>query len=184
MRLQHRVIVLNGISSAGKSTIARQLQSSLDGPYLVFGTDTLIAAMPEAPIVDGPDLIRFEPDGTVAVTAGFRTLEASWYAGLAAIAQAGTGLIIDEVLLGGGASQARLADALAGLDVVWVAVRCDLGVATAREANRADRVVGMAASQFPLVHDGVSYDLAVDTTHDSAASCATRIVTWLDRRAD
>lgn len=94
MRSQRRVIVLNGISSAGKSTIARQLQSSLDGPYLVFGVDTLIAAMPEAPAVDGPDLIMFEPNGAVAV------------------------------------------------------------------------------------------GLTVDTTHDSAASCAARIVTWLDRRGE
>jgi chloramphenicol 3-O phosphotransferase len=40
------VIVLNGGSSSGKSSIARFLQSLLAGPWLTLGVDTLIEAMP------------------------------------------------------------------------------------------------------------------------------------------
>jgi len=38
--------VLNGGSSSGKSGIARCLQAILPDPWLAFGVDTLIQAMP------------------------------------------------------------------------------------------------------------------------------------------
>jgi chloramphenicol 3-O phosphotransferase len=49
--------------------------------------------------------------------------------------------------------------------VLWVAVRCDSAVAAGRELARGDRVRGMAMSQAEVVHQGVAYDLEVDTTH-------------------
>jgi chloramphenicol 3-O phosphotransferase len=109
----------------------------------------------------------------------FRRAEATWYAGLAAMGRCGTGLILDEVFLGGGASQQRVAAALSGLPVVWVGVRCAPDVATARERARPDRVVGMARVQAEQVHEGVSYDLVVDTTATSAADCARAIASHL-----
>ena len=41
-----QVIVLNGGSSSGKSGIARCLQTVLPDPWLSFGVDTLVEAMP------------------------------------------------------------------------------------------------------------------------------------------
>ena len=41
-----QVIVLNGGSSSGKSGIGRCLQAILPDPWLAFGTDTLVQAMP------------------------------------------------------------------------------------------------------------------------------------------
>jgi len=41
-----QVIVLNGGSSSGKSTIARALQDVLPGVWLTFGTDVLAEALP------------------------------------------------------------------------------------------------------------------------------------------
>ena len=68
--------------------------------------------------------------------------------------------------------QARLRQGLAGLSVLWVGVRCEPAVAASREALRPDRVPGMALSQAEPVHDGVAYDLEVDTTAASASACA------------
>ena len=115
--------------------------------------------------------IEFGPDGSVTVGDDFRLAEASWYAGLAAIGRCATGLILDEVFMGGGSSQERLASALAGLPVVWVGVRCDAEVAAARERGRSDRIGGMARLQAARVHEGVVYDLVVDTAAASAADC-------------
>ena len=106
----------------------------------------------------------FDPDGTVTVTPAFRALEAAWYEGLACMARRGASVILDEVFLDGGSGQARLRAAFDGLDVLWVGVRCDPVVATAREADRPDRVPGMATRQALAVHDGVAYDVEVDTT--------------------
>jgi chloramphenicol 3-O phosphotransferase len=167
-----QVIVLNGGSSSGKSGIARCLQAVLPDPWLVFGVDTLIQAMPAASRLSG---IGFAPDGAVIVRPEFRVLEAAWIEGVAAMARAGARIILDEAFLGARASQQRWLTALGALRVLWVGVRCDGAVAAAREIARGDRITGMAASQAELVHQGVRYDLEVDTTHTDALDCARAI---------
>ncbi|MET8771965.1 chloramphenicol phosphotransferase CPT [Streptomyces sp. NPDC004658] len=170
-----QVILLNGGSSAGKSGIARCLQAVLPDPWLVFGIDSLVDALPPR-LQDAADGgIEFAADGEVRVGAGFRSLEAAWMEGVAATARAGARIVVDDVFLGGAASQQRWRKALAGLDVLWVGVRCDAEVAAARETARGDRTPGMAAAQAGVVHHGVSYDLEVDTTHTESLMCARTI---------
>ncbi|MEU5387465.1 chloramphenicol phosphotransferase CPT [Kitasatospora cineracea] len=182
------VIVLNGGSSSGKSSLARALQEQLPRPWLAFSIDDLVDALPpalrEATPEPGPGPgigpgIGFAPDGTVSVGAGFRALEAAWMAGIAATARAGAPVIVDDVFLSGPASQQRWREALHGLDVLWVAVRCDPAEAAARERTRGDRTTGMAADQATRVHRGVHYDLAVDTTRTPPAACARTIASHL-----
>ncbi|WP_207930506.1 chloramphenicol phosphotransferase CPT [Streptomyces hainanensis] len=171
-----QVIVLNGGSSSGKSGIARCLQAVLPEPWLVLGVDTLVEAMPAAMrAADAEGGIAFAADGGVAVGAAFRAVEAAWIAGVAAMVGAGARVVVDEVFLGGAASQERWRSALVGLDVLWVGVRCDAEVAAGRELARGDRIAGMAASQAELVHRGVVYDLEVDTTRTEALACARAI---------
>jgi GrpB-like predicted nucleotidyltransferase (UPF0157 family)/chloramphenicol 3-O-phosphotransferase len=168
------VIVLNGGSSSGKTSIARSLQPRLAGTWLTLGVDDLIAALGAPTGDDAP--IAFQPDGGVLVRPGFRPLETAWWAGLAAVASSGVGVIFEDVFLGGAASQAGLQAALGGLDVLWVGVRCPAEEAAEREASRPDRIRGMAASQAELAHLGVTYDLEVDTATSTAAACAEAIV--------
>ena len=169
-----QVIVLNGGSSSGKSRIARCLQSLLPRPWLTLGTDTLVDALPPAMRTDA-DGIVFTADGGVSTGDAFRALDDAWAQGVAALARAGAPVIVDEVFLGGPASQLRWRNALAGLDVLWVGVHCDPEVAAVREAARGDRVSGMAAAQARSVHRSVVYDLEVDTTRREAADCARTI---------
>ena len=84
-------------------------------------------------------------------------------------------VIIDEVFLGGATSQDRWRSALQGLEVLWVGVHCEPEVAQRREAARGDRVTGMAQLQAKIVHQGVTYDLEVNTTHTGALECARTI---------
>jgi chloramphenicol 3-O phosphotransferase len=169
-----QVIVLNGGSSSGKSGIARCLQAIMPDPWLAFGTDTLVEAMPVSARTSAAG-IEFAADGEVIVGPEFRRLEAAWIEGIAQMARAGARIIIDEVFLGGAGSQQRWRDALEALQVLWVGVRCKGAVAAGREMARGDRIAGMAASQADVVHHGVVYDLQVDTTHTEALECARAI---------
>jgi chloramphenicol 3-O phosphotransferase len=169
-----QMIILNGGSSSGKSGIIRCLQAVLPDPWLAFGCDSFVEALP-AKMQESDAGIAFAADGGVSVGADFRALEAAWIDGVVATARAGARIIIDEVFLGGASSQQRWQSALAGLDVLWVGVRCDGAVAAGRELARGDRVQGMAASQAELVHEGVVYDVEVDTTHTEALVCARAI---------
>jgi chloramphenicol 3-O phosphotransferase len=168
------VIVLNGGSSSGKSGIARCLQEVLPDPWLSFGVDTLIQAMPASTRTSAAG-IEFAPQGEVVIGPEFRELEAAWIEGVVAMARAGARIIVDEAFLGGAASQQRWMRALGSLPTLWVAVRCEPGVAAAREIARGDRLPGMAASQADLVHQGIVYDLEVDTTHAESLDCARTI---------
>jgi chloramphenicol 3-O phosphotransferase len=169
-----QVIVLNGGSSSGKSTLARALQAALAEPWLTFGVDDFVAALP-ASLMSSDAGIAFASDGGVTVGPAFSALDAAWVAGIAAMARAGARVIVDEVFLGGADSQARWVRALGDLPTLWVGVHCDAAAATAREAARGDRTPGMAARQSALVHQGVTYDLSVDTTHADPATLARTI---------
>lgn len=168
------MIVVNGGSSSGKSAIVRCLQETLAQPWLAIGVDVFVAALP-ASLQASDAGIEFGGDGSVAVGPAFRVLESAWMRGVAAMVRAGARVVIDDVFLGGAGSQARWREALDGLDVLWVGVRCDSAVAERRELARGDRVRGMAAAQADLVHRGVVYDLEVDTTHAGSLECARTI---------
>lgn len=180
VRVTTQVIVLNGGSSSGKSSIARQLQEVLPRPWLTIGTDDFVDALP--PSMHSGDGIEIADDGSVRVGPEFRQLELAWTAGVVAMVNAGARVIVDEVFLGGAASQGRWRDALGDVGTLWVGVRCAPEVAAERETARGDRVAGMAAAQAVLVHEGVTYDLEVDTTRDEALTCAYAIAAAVERK--
>ncbi|WP_031487212.1 chloramphenicol phosphotransferase CPT [Streptomyces bicolor] len=173
-----QMIILNGGSSSGKSGIVRCLQDVLPDPWLAFGCDSLVDAMP-AKMQTSDEGIVFAADGRVNVGSDFMALQAAWMEGVVATARAGARIIIDDVFLGGAASQQRWQKALGALTVLWVGVRCDGSVAAGREIARGDRARGMAASQAEAVHEGVSYDLEVDTTHAESLECARIISAYV-----
>ncbi|MFD0366805.1 chloramphenicol phosphotransferase CPT [Streptomyces sp. NPDC127114] len=168
------MIILNGGSSSGKSRMARCLQDVLPGHWLAFSVDDFVDALPEK-LQGAEGGIEFAEDGGVSVGAEFRVLEKAWTTGVVAMVRAGARIVVDDVFLGGAASQERWREATAGLDVLWVGVRCDAEVAAAREVARGDRTPGMAALQADLVHEGVSYDLEVDTSHAESVDCARAV---------
>jgi chloramphenicol 3-O phosphotransferase len=171
-----QVIVLNGGSSSGKTGIARCLQAILPRPWMRLGVDDLVEALPPS-LLDPGSGIEFGQQGEVTVGGAFREAEAAWMAGVAAMVLAGARVIIDDVFLSGAASQKRTRASLAGLEVLWVGVRCDPETATGREIARGERVTGMAASQATTVHKDVTYDVEVDTSHTESLDCARLIAT-------
>ncbi len=170
------MIILNGGSSSGKSGIVRCLQAVLPDPWLAFGVDSLVEAMP-AKMQASDAGIEIAADGAINVGAEFMALQAAWVEGIVAMARAGARVIIDDVFLGGAASQQRWQKALGDLTVLWVGVRCESAIAAGREIARGDRVQGMASLQADLVHKGVIYELEVDTTRTESLECARTIAT-------
>ena len=168
------MIVLNGGSSSGKSRLARELQKVLPGAWLSLSVDDLVDAMPPA-LVGGGDGIGFGDQGEVSVGDEFRALESAWMAGIAAMVRAGARVVLDDVFLGGARSQARVRGQLDGLEVLWVGVRCAPEIAAARELARGDRTPGMAELQAEVVHEGVVYDVEVDTGTTESSDCARAV---------
>lgn len=168
-----QILVLNGASSAGKTSLGRALQRQMGAGWFMLGVDDLLAAI--LPLGDDPELFEVRRGGVVHTTDAFRRAEAAWYAGAAAIARQAPGLILDEVLLDGAASQERLSTALAGSTLIWIGVVCDPAVGERREQVRGNRVAGMHAEQRRRVHDGVRYDHVVDTSTRSPDEAARQL---------
>lgn len=170
MGLSPRVIVLNGGSSSGKSSLARALQDELEEPWLRLGVDDLLDAAPAR--LFGPDGLTLGSQGSVTVGDQFIAVEAHWMAGIAAIARHGGRVIVEDNFVSGPAAQRRWCEALEGIETRWVGVHCASQIAAQREAARGDRTTGMAARQATAVHQGVRYDVEVDTSNTTPSALA------------
>ncbi|WP_406829417.1 AAA family ATPase [Pedococcus sp. KACC 23699] len=165
-----RVVVLNGGSSSGKSALSAVLVDLLPGTWLRLNVDTLIDALPSSfDEVEGGLVLR--PDGTIETGPEWRRVERAWMGGIAAVARE-VAVVVEDGFLSGPVAQQRWREALEGMQVLWVGVRCDPEVAAARERDRGDRVLGMARAQALSVHEGIDYDLEVDTSGSSPKECA------------
>jgi chloramphenicol 3-O phosphotransferase len=156
-----RVIILNGGSSAGKTTLGRGLQSALPDIWLLLGIDLLIWTLPPGIINDANGLSVH--DGVIVRGELFMSLYAGFRTAVASLARSGVNVLLDDLTLDGVADQHRWNDALRGLGVLWVGVRCAPTIAAEREARRQSRLPGIARHQAAAVHVDVRYDVEVDT---------------------
>jgi chloramphenicol 3-O phosphotransferase len=164
-----QVIFLNGTSSSGKSAIAEQLLLVLDRPYFHMSVDAINAMRARE---------RSRELAPADLELVLRRTRAGFHRAVAGMAQAGNDLVVDYVL----SEQWRLRDCLtvlAGLDVLFVGVRCPAAELARRERARGDREPGQAAAQLAQVHAHGLYDLECDTSAESPLQCANRIAGFL-----
>lgn len=177
------IIVLNGTSSAGKSTLAKALQSCLSAPYLHLGIDTMIFALPKRYLYPPHwhEVFRYHwpPDGSTegleieAGPYGHQLINGLHHA-VAALSRAGQHVIVDHVLLEP-AWVLECARLFAELPTLFVGVLCPLEVVEQRERDRKDRTLGQARAQYHKLHRHGRYDLTVDTSVATAEECAALI---------
>jgi chloramphenicol 3-O phosphotransferase len=173
------VILLNGVGSAGKSSIAKALQAITAEPFLHVAMDAFLDMMP-ARYWDHPDGFTFETvqqDGKPSVIirtgpVGERIMRGMRRA-IAAMAQEGNNLIVDDVLIED--EMANYAALLGDVTFRTVRVFAPLDVLEARERARGDRLIGLARWQYDRVHRGRRYDLELDTGKATAMECAEAV---------
>ena len=167
-----RIILVNGTSSSGKTTIVKALQAALPELWLEMGIDRFAYALPGRILgrPTWPQLFQYvrpagRADGqfTIETTALGQRFISGMHATAAALADAGLNVIVDHVLLEG-AWLDECARLWADFDVLLVGVRCPLDVVLERERERKDRTLGQAEAQFAVVHRWGTYDVEVDTS--------------------
>ena len=170
MTRRGKVIFLNGTSSSGKSSIARELLRILDDTYFHVPVDAFHAMRSQNAIPD-EDL----PAELIRTSMGF-------HRAVAGMVAAGNNVVVDHVL----SYPWRLADCLDVLvaeDVTFVGVHCPLELLVTRERERGDRPVGQAAWQFDQVHAHATYDVEVDSSSHSPLECAEQVKAFVTRGA-
>ena len=171
------IIVINGTSSSGKTSILRAIQEQFPAPYLDAGIDKFIWMLPKR-YLDRP--LWDEVLGR-AVEAGDlgHQLFGGMHRAIAALAQQGLNVVADHVLVEP-AWVRDCAENFAGLPAWLVGLRCPLEVLEARERSRRDRTLGQARAQFEKVHAHGIYDLELDTAQLTPQECAARIRNLVD----
>lgn len=164
------IIFLNGTSSSGKSSIARELLHILDdGVFFHLAVDTFNAMRTQRAL---------DPE---ELDAALRRTRMGFHRSIAAMAESGNDVVVDHVF----SERWRLLDCLEVLrseDVLFVGVHCQLDELARREQARGDRPAGLAEHQFDLVHSHGDYDLECDTSAASPRECAQQIKEFLPLR--
>jgi chloramphenicol 3-O phosphotransferase len=150
-----KIILLNGASSSGKSTLAGELQARLDIPFWHISIDHLRAAhvLPKSRIESGEFSWR---EMRPAFFEGFHRC-------LPALSGAGNNLIVEHIVETSDWMN-RLLRLLAHLDVFFVGVHCSLSELERRERERGDRRIGEAKLDYETTHTFGIYDFEVNTT--------------------
>ena len=168
-----KIILLNGASSSGKSTLAQGLQSSLDEPFWHFSIDHLLAAntLPRARIDSG----EFP----------WRDLRPHFFDGfhrcLPALATAGNNLIVEHIVETEAWMQ-RLLRLLRGFDVFFVGLHCPLPELERREIQRGNRRIGEARADFAITHSFGIYDFEVNSTLPVDENVKAVMTAWKTRQ--
>lgn len=192
------VILVNGTSSAGKTTLCRALQTAVSHPYLCVGFDDFVffeapryfrggdtPAQTEADdsIREGARLLTTsapgEPKSVTAVFGPvFRRLIDAIAPVVRTLVDRGNPVIFDHVLHDRDMFES-CQQAFRGLDVLTVGVVCPIEILEARERTRGDRVIGRARGLIDVVHSFSSYDIVVDTGRTQVDTCVSQILARL-----
>jgi chloramphenicol 3-O phosphotransferase len=154
MSSRGRLVLLNGPSSSGKTTLSQAVAARLSTPWLVLPVDLF-------------HQIRTRPDADLTPRQWndvLRRTRAAYHRALTGAVTSGCDVLADHVLN----EPWRLDDLLrltVGLDVLLVHVTCSTAELKRRETARGDRDPGAALIQQRLVFQHGDCDLTVDTTY-------------------
>jgi chloramphenicol 3-O phosphotransferase len=170
-----RIIFLTGPSSAGKSTLAAEVQKAMATPFLRFSSDHLAQALDPRRTTDGP--FAYWSSVRPRFFTGF-------HRSIAALAGAGNDLIVDH-LIEFSAWRDELRELLSGLDVFLVGVHCSIEELERRERARGDRRIGEAREHVETdkIHNLGGYDLEVDSCSRASVALALDVVAAWELRA-
>jgi len=180
------IILLNGVGSAGKSSIAKALQSIAKQPFLHVEMDSFLEMMP-VKYLDHPDGLSFEPhvgqDG-IATSVKIGKVAGCVLNGMpravAALASSSNNLIVDEVIFGNKNNRssnplAEYQTLLEPYNFLLVGVFAELEVLERRKLDRGNRAIGLSRWQYERVHEKMNYDFSVHTDILSPLECAQQI---------
>jgi chloramphenicol 3-O phosphotransferase len=189
------IILLNGSSSSGKTTLSMMLQQLLRDPYQHVALDQFRDGLPgryrgfNSPDgttgSDGLNITPVELNGESVTAVRFgvhgEKLLKGMRRAIAAIANTGLNVIIDDLLFEESFVE-DYAHVLAEFDVTIVGVRCPLDVVRQRESERPGRFPGTATWHFDKVHEHMIYDVEVDTANKSPRECALTVMNALENK--
>ena len=153
-----KIIFLNGVSSSGKSALAKELQKRLTEDFFHLQLDVFIEMLPHT---DDMDMFYRMVDGM--------------HRSIAGMAEAQNNMIVDHVVIDK-LWMDQCLDLLEGRYVLFVGLSCPLEELERRERKRDSRRQGFARAQIEYIHQDKMYDVELDTDALSVEQCAEQVL--------
>ena len=161
-----RIIMLNGTSAVGKTTLVAELRPLLPDTFCCYASDQLAD----------------EGFRSTAPDARWRGREAffdGFHRSIAAFASAGLDMLVEHIVEKA-SWRADLDRLLLTFDVFWVGLFAPMEEVERRERAKGNRTVGEAREHFGT-HDHCSYDFTISTTQPAGAIAAQVTRAWHTR---
>lgn len=155
------IIVLNGVSSSGKSTLAKEIEKLLPD-FFAFSIDDYDLVIEKMEDRESERLIPVET-------------EYFYHRNVQMFSDRGVNLILDQILHDSLTCK-TFYETMNSYPILLVGVQCPKEELTRREHSRGDRWIGLAVSQLKFVHQQEIYDIEVNTYTHSMEECARMIV--------
>jgi chloramphenicol 3-O phosphotransferase len=157
-------IVLNGTSSAGKTSIAKAIQRQAPTPVIHAQADTFFG------MFDWPAIVTDEQKKEC-----FSVCVENFHANLCILATNPFLLVVDHVFEQHAWFEA-CQKALQHKNTYFIGIHCPLAILEERELARGDRGIGIAKGQFDSVHLHKPYSLELDSSVATPDECASAIL--------
>jgi chloramphenicol 3-O phosphotransferase len=164
------ILLLNGTSSAGKTSLAKALQASLPQQYLHVQLNALRDMEPA-----GYFSREQASSGALRVAALCRAMHAT----VAEFATHGQNVIFDHVL--SDEAWHYLFEDFTEQRLYLIGVHCSIEALVRRGRSRGDREQGLAQSQVGQIHENREYEFSVDTSRSPPSECANALAVWLQQ---
>ena len=160
----NNIIWLNGVSSAGKTSISKILQNKLEDTYLHIQVDDFQNMFPTKHYMWTNEFW----DIAIPMFSAFHHSIKAYY-------DNGVNLIVDHVLVNDEWKK-ECEKIFSNSRVIFIGVKCSLEVLQERVNKRDNRPDWIAEYQFNKVHNGLVYDFEIDTTTMTAEECSSIIL--------
>jgi len=154
MRKKGKIIILNGVSSSGKTTVSKTLQRELEEPYFWVANDTFC---------DMYSPKHWKEDWIIAINEALIAMMHT----IKQISDLGYNVIVDQVFLNNESQNTILnqcVELLHDYPVLFIRIDSSLADLRRRELERGNRRIGQAESQLNIVHNHSFYDLTINTS--------------------
>ncbi len=181
-----KIVLLNGISSSGKTTIARELQDRMRSPWMYTGWDHFLSMLPEKYTGINQEEGSLAHEG-IHIKLKLGVLDEVTYGPvgikiiremhhfISSITRKGSNLIVDDLI-----PELFLKDylrSLEGLQVYFIGLQCPLEELERREKLRKNRFSGTARLESRWIHSPGCYDMELDTSRLSVSESVDQIMT-------
>lgn len=166
------LILLNGASSSGKTSVSKCLQELLlPRIYLGYSIDNILYSLP-------PSALKRMTSGQDISDLDYSKLVHSYYESAHTLLSSGNFLVMDDAVTEPEIAR-KLETRFADFRMLTVGLHCSLEALKARELARGDRTIGEAEWQFPQVHRHLKYSLEIDSTQASPEALSRQIMDFI-----